>query len=501
MAISIRKYVDITSGIGAGVVVKLRELILRVFTSNPLLPTLSIKEFTSSADVGEYFGLASEEYLRSLFYFGWVSKSTTRPSKISFARYASADTLPQIFGFVAPQSVAAWTGISNGSFVLTIGATSNTMSGLDFTGATTLAGVAAIIQTAIRTKTGSMWTAATVTYDATRGSFNFNGGIAGPATIAATAPGTGTNILVNGLLGWTVSGIFSNGIAAQTPVEAVNDSAATSSNFGTYLFQPALTLEQVTDLSVWNDAQNVAYMFLAHIAGVDASTYFTALKNYSGVALTEETVSGQYPEMVPGLIAAATDYTRPNSSQNYMYQQFALTPSATDDDMSDTLDANRINYYGRTQTAGQQIDLYQRGVLMGLATAPLDMNVYVNEMWLKDAAASACMEMLLNLGRVSANKNGRAQVIQFLQPVITQALNNGVISVGKAFEQVQKAYITDITGSDTAWHQVQGIGYWLDCRIEPYATVDGRTEYKAVYLLIYAKDDAIRKVEGTHTLI
>ena len=501
MAISFTKYVDITSGVGAGAAVRLRDLIGRLFSTNALIPTKTVIEFDSADEVKSYFGVTSVEYLRALFYFGWISKLITKANKISFARWADAATAPQIFGYVRSQAVGTWTGISDGAFTLVLAGVSHSFSALDFTGATTLAGVATIIQTAIRTQTGAMWTAATVEYDATRGSFNFTGGITGAATIAVANPVTGTNILTNSFLGWTSSGIFSNGVAVETPVQCVSESAAGSNNFGSFLFMDALSLDEVTSLSQWNTTQNVLYQFMVPVLEADAPDYFAALAGYSGIAVTEVGTAGQYPEMVPMIILAATDYSRINAVQNYMFQQFALIPTVTDDAKSDQLDALRVNYYGRTQTAGQLIDFYQRGVLMGLPTAPLDMNTYANEQWLKDSAGSGIMTLLLALSEVNAGVQGRSEVLTTLQDTIDQALNNGVISVGKALSTVQKLYISTVTGDPQAWHQVQNIGYWVDCTIESYITPDSRTEYKAVYILVYAKDDAIRKVEGTHTLI
>ena len=61
--------------------------------------------------------------------------------------------------------------------------------------------------------------------------------------------------------------------------------------------------------------------------------------------------------------------------------------------------------------------------------------------------------------------------------------------------------IGQLTGDENAWQQVARIGYWLDCVLQSYVTTDSRTEWKAVYTLIYSKDDAIRKVEGSHVLI
>jgi hypothetical protein len=184
-----------------------------------------------------------------------------------------------------------------------------------------------------------------------------------------------------------------------------------------------------------------------------------------------------------------------------MYQIATLTPSVTTTADSDTLDNNRVNYYGRTQTAGQNIDFYQRGVMMGLATDPVDINTFANEMWFKDAIGAQIMSLLLSVGRVSANNAGRGQLLSVIQSVIESAGVNGTISTGKPFTTVQKVYITSLTGEENAWQQVQTIGYWIDILMQSYVTTTGLTEWKAVYSLIYSKDDAIRKVEGSHTLI
>ena len=42
---------------------------------------------------------------------------------------------------------------------------------------------------------------------------------------------------------------------------------------------------------------------------------------------------------------------------------------------------------------------------------------------------------------------------------------------------------------------------WVDVRIVSETGQGGTTEFKIVYTLIYSKDDVVRKVEGTHTLI
>jgi len=501
MAISLDRYVDITSGVGAASSVATRELIGRFFTANTLLPTNSYREFTSSEQVGEYFGFSSDEYNRAVFYFAWVSKNITAPQKISFARYNAADTAPQIFGAPGTQSIGLWTPITTGAFSLTIAAHTEAFTGLDFSGAANLAAVAAIIQTAVRASdAAAQWASAVVTFDATRSCFNFTGGAVGEAAISVTAGGGGNDIAQ--LLGWInpESTIISDGAEGKSVAETLTFSTDQSDNFGSFTFMPTLSEDDIVAAATWNNARNVEFMYSVRCTSSNAEDLSNALEDIGGVCLTLAPISTEFPEQVPMMILAATDYTALNSTQNYMFQIFNLTASVSTDANADLYDGYNVNYYGQTQSAGQVVEFYQRGVMMGLPVDPADQNTYANEIWLKDTAESAILTLLLALSKVSANSKGRSQILAVLQSVINQAILNGTISVGKPLTPTQKLYIAEQTGDAKAWYQVQNQGYWVDVRIVPY-TEDSVTKYKAVYTLIYSKDDIIRKVEGRDILI
>jgi len=501
MTISFKRYVDIVSGVGGGVAVRTRDLILRLFSTSPLVPADGVLEMTSADSVGAYFGTSSPEYARAVFYFGFISKLITNAKKISFSRYADAVAAARIYGSSAARLVSSFTPITTGALKLTIGTYTADVTGINFAAAASLSQVASILQTAIQAVVagGANWTGATVTYNAVAQRFELVGGTPGVAAVATAAPGTGTDI--RALLGWNGGAIFSPGVAAEQPLDAFIRSASATDNFGSFAFIPTLTADQIAAVALQNDTYNVKFIYLVPIQAADAATTYAALKGLSGVAVTLAPLATEFPELLPAAVLAATDYSRRNSVQNYMFQIAALTPSVSSDSVADTMDANRVNYYGRTQTAGQFLDFYQRGVMMGLATDPVDINVYANEAWLKDAMGAAIMGLLLSLARVSANATGRSQLLAIIQSVITQATFNGTISVGKPLTTTQKLYITNLTNDELAWQQVFRLGYWVDVVLQSYTTVDSRTEWKAVYTLIYSKDDAIRKVEGSHILI
>lgn len=499
MPININRYVDITSGVGAGTNVGNRQLIGRFFDDNALIPTGGFVTFDGADEVLAYFGAGTEEYTRAQFWFGWVSKQVTDAKAMTFARWNSAASAPQIFGAKGAQAVGSYTSITTGSFTLSLGGTSHTLTGMDFSAAVSLSDVAAVVQAKIRTQATAMWTSATVVWNSVRASFDFTGGSTGAAAITIAAGAGGNDVAAQ--LGWlSATAIVSAGGALQSISTLLGASAAGDNNFGSFAFLATLTQDQIVEAATWNDTQNNLFMYSVPCTSSNASALSTALLGLSGVTLTLAPLAAEYPEQVPMMILASTDYTARNSTQNYMFQAFDLTASVESDADANTYDALRVNYYGQTQTAGQILEFYQRGYMMGLASDAKDQNTYANETWLKDAAGAAIMTLLLSLSEVPANSRGRAQILTILQGVINQALFNGTISVGKILTDTQKLFIASVTDDPLAWKQVQNLGYWVDVRIVQ-EVVDEAIEYKAVYTLIYSKDDVIRKVEGSDILI
>ena len=511
MPIPISNYVAITSGIGGGAVVGQRNLGALIITGNTLCPTGTILTFTSAAAVGTYFGTSSEEYKRAVFYFGWVSKSISSPTQISFWFWNNdVATGSLIFGAPGPYTLATFTAISSGEIALTLGGVTHTLTGINLSGAGSLATVASDLQTAIQAYSagGSAWTGATVTYNpAGNGSFNLVSGSTGTDVVSVAVAAAND---LGGPLGWLSTGgaIYSNGTAAQLITANLNQLINLSNNFGSFCFTFGLApvLATITSAANWNNSltPNIQFMFSINVTAANASSWQAALYAIGGITATLSSpgsaATTEYPEMCPMMILAATQYTNANSTQNYMFQQFNLTPSVSDPTNQANYDNLLINYYGQTQTAGQLINFYQRGVMWGLAVNPSDQNIYANEIWFKDACGVALMNLLLAFNEVPANRTGLSQVLSTLQTVIQQALSNGSISVGKTLTTLQQLYITEQSGNATAWQQVQNAGYWVSAAVQAY-TVGSSTQYKIVYTIIYSKEDDVRLIQGTDILI
>lgn len=504
MPISQSKYVAITSGIGGASAASRKDLGLRLFTTNALFPLNTVLEFTSAADVANYAGASSQEAKIAAAYFGWVSKSVNSPRKISFVGVSLSAAAPVLRSTKSLDSLATFTAITNGSVVLSMGGTSYTVSGLTFASATSYADVASVIQTGVRGNTagGDLWTQATVTYNADTSSFILTGGATGDNVITyATSSGTGTDI--SGLVGWDEASapIVSNGTDAATLTDVLNTAVELSDNFASYAFIGLnLTAAQTTEVGTWNDNQNYLYIYCGDV-GTSYTTIIEAAAAHQGMAINYNPYyndTSYLPAyLMPATILAATDYTHVNGTVNYMYQQFPNQVVTVDTNaLANTLDPLHINYNGQTQKAGQKIEFYQDGYLAD----GTDIAVYANEIWLKDAMITEILNLEVALEIIPANVDGLAQVEAVLQGVIDEGLNNGVIMPGKTLTNTQKAYITQITGDNTAWQRVELNGYVLTVELSQ-EIINGATKYIAEYTLVYSKGDSIRKVEGRHILI
>ena len=107
----------------------------------------------------------------------------------------------------------------------------------------------------------------------------------------------------------------------------------------------------------------------------------------------------------------------------------------------------------------------------------------------------------LNLSKISWNEEGRGILLSVLSNCINLAKRNGVVSIGKPLNNTQKLYIKQVTNEDEAWREIQDNGYWLDVSLQYDTDTQGIVTHKAVYKLLYSKDDVIRKVEASHILL
>lgn len=501
MPISQNKYVSITSSQGGQTTAGRKDLILRLFTDNELFPMETVLEFTDSASVAAFAGADSKEAKIASAYFGWVSKQTNKAKKISFMRYSKDATKPYLRSACQLPSITELKTITDGSMTLSMGGVSYEAKNITFAEISSYADVAAKIQAAVQANEGggTLWTAATVTFAASNSAFILQGGEAGANVITYATPASeGTDIAT--LIGWTATkdAVVSNGTNAGNITDTLNKSVGISNNFASFAFTADIDDDELEPIGAFCDTQNNEYMFVFDVDSANYNDRITIAKKHSGMCANYLDMSADLPAyLMPATILAATDYDKVNGTVNYMYQQFENQAVAVDsDEVANKLDALNVNYNGQTQKSGTKLEFYQDGYLAD----GMDIGVYANEIWLKDAMATSVLNLLIALDKLPANTDGISLLEGCLHDVITDAKSNGTISAEKELTSEQKAYITQYTGDDSAWQTVYLNGFTLDVSLNQ-DTSSGKTKYIAEYSLLYSKGDSIRKIDGTHTLI
>lgn len=499
MSIPIRRYVNIISGVGGGVGVRQRELILRLLTASRFISPGTIVEATSAAAVGAVFGIGSPEHERAVQYFSFTNPAISAPRNISFASFRASAGPSEVIGGNDAKVLAAFTGNVPSPLTIKLGGIESTTAAIDLAAATSLANVASLVQAAV-VALGGDYVGATVQF-AADGANRFTLSLANSATPGVTISVNVSTLAILLELTESTGAINIQSNAAMSPVEAFQQSLDVNNNFGSFAYIPVVTLDQAEDVATLNASLNFHSQY--HWA-VSADDYAAWSERLISIADNGGTLAkaGEFPELAWPSALASIRYDRRNAVLGPMYRQFpGLTASVNTELDANKYDAARINYMGQTSTAGQNIVFFQRGNLMGIGTAATDMGVNGNEIWLKDLAQSRLMSLQLSMPIISADDEGRGYVETILQGVADAALFNGVISLGKPLTDVQKVYITNQTGQDDAWQKVQSLGYYIDTQIGSEVSVSGVTEYYISYQLIYAKKDQVRRIDGFHKLI
>ena len=383
--------------------------------------------------------------------------------------------------------------ITAGAFNVVLAGVTFNVIGLDFSAAATYADVATELQTGIQAEGGALAATTVVTIDASRTTFDFdtNGTADGEISFEVVTIGVLSSI------GWTENATFSAGVSAQTVTDTLSVSTSLNNNYGSFDFIPAIPLtdDQIVERAVFADGRNVEFMNLQRVLTTNRATIAGLVSGYASTGLVLAPLATEYPQLLPAAILASLNYDKPAASANFMYYTDSrLTPSVTTDTEADANDALEVNYYGQTQEAGVDVSFLQRGVLTGGATAPKAMGVHANEQWLKSYLKSQFLSMFLALQQVSADLVGQSTGMSYLDAGIALGLSNGSISVGKTLTTTQINYITQLTGDDKAYLDVQNRGYW-------YEVTTNATTNTMDYLLVYAKRDSVDKVDGRHSLI
>lgn len=185
-------------------------------TSTVIDPTERFRSYSDLSSLAADFGTTSEEYKAASLWF----QQKPQPTRVLVGRWcklAAAGGLRCAPLTTQQQTLSNWTAVTNGGFRYQVnGAALSAISGLNFSGATNMNGVASVIDAAL-SGVDCIWNAAL-------SRFEFTSQSSGPTSVVSfmQAPTVGSDIsaMLGGVAG--SSGAYSySGVAAETAEEAV----------------------------------------------------------------------------------------------------------------------------------------------------------------------------------------------------------------------------------------------------------------------------------------
>jgi hypothetical protein len=300
-------------------------------------PTIDVNEriqnFTSALAVAQQCGSNSVAAAIASVWFDMVPQ----PQSLNLGRWAQTASSGQLIGgplTAAQQTIATWQAITDGGFTITIDALATQhLTGLNFSGAANMNGIAAVIQAVL--------TEATIVWNSINGTFVVTSNTTGATSAVsfATAPAGGTTDISAMLVLTNTAGngaYQANGIAAESALTAVTlfDTQFGQQWYGLAIAGAADADHQAVGAFISSSTNKHFYWTPTQEGGVIVPTsttdiaYLLKAANVGQVAVQYNGTS-IYSAISLAALMQTVDYTGSNTVRAAMYgQEPGITPDA-----------------------------------------------------------------------------------------------------------------------------------------------------------------------------
>lgn len=472
-----------------------------ILTESWRVPIGTVVSFANATDVGNYFGLSSNEYSAAQVYFNGFDNSNKKPGAVLFAQYNAADVGAYLRGGNAAEALTLTQlqGITPSTIAIKVNGTTYTSSSINLSTATSFSNAASMIQAAFTTPPFG------VTFDSTQGAFVIETTAAGASETIAFPT---TSTVATGLLLTEATGaVISQGADATTPSAFMTGIAQLTQNWATFMtiFDPdnSGNAEKLA-FAEWTNLQNNRYAYVCWDTDVTPSEsapansslgHLIQAGNYSGTFLIGRDATGSvdftYAAFVCGT-AASIDFEETNGRITFAFRaQTGLVATCTNETAGNNLMSNGYNFYGAYATANDGFNFLYDGQVSG----PFDwMDSFVNQIWLNNALQLALLSLLVNVKSIPYNTDGYSLIRAACLDPINAGLNFGAIRAGVPLSSAQAAEVNNAAGlkiSDT----LQQVGWYL--LIQPATAQVRAARQSPPCKLWYMDGQSVQKIDLT----
>jgi len=403
---------------------------LLVLGSSDVIDTTErYRVYTSIDEVAADFGSLAPEYFAAALWF----EQSPQPVRLQIGRWAKTAVKGQLRCgplTTANQTIANWNAISAGSFAISIDGMANNITGLNFSAATNLNGVASIIQTALT----AVYPGATAVYDSVYNRFEIaspSTGTSSTVSFLTSAP-TGTDISDN-LAGRAQDGGYTAaGSAAETALACIT---VFDTNYGQGWY--AATFCGASDSDhvqvsgyIQNSSNKHLYGVSTQEAGVLSSSSTTDIAYVLSQLSYDRTVvqySSTTAYSVCSLLARilTTNYNANNSVITLMYKQEpGITPETLSSTQIEAVEAKNCNVFVAYNNNTAIIE-------NGVACSGTFLDIVTGTDWLALAIQNGVFNLLYtSSSKIPQTDAGNQILATAVANVCSQAVANGLLAPG-----------------------------------------------------------------------
>jgi hypothetical protein len=384
-----------------------------------------IHVYTSLAGVAVDFATNTEEYLAATAYFA----QKPAPQQLMIGnRFASAVAGHLRGSTLIDQVIADWQAVTSGGFSISINGTLHQITGLNFSADTTMAQVAATIQTALAAALASTTCTWTGTYLLITSPTT---GTSSTVSFAGT-PSSGTDIST--MMGGTLaSGANSvTGIAAETMTGTLQALQLFNAGWYGLALTTAASTQDVKDAAAFAETALVEFWTTSNdpncalASSTSDIAYFLKNLGYNKTNVFYDSANADSYLAVSAMARMAiVDYTQPNSITTLAFKSApGFAPSPITETQKLALDGKNCNYYA---SFGGFSMFYKGRSANG---RPIDEVIALD--WLDSTLQAALFSVLASSPtKIPQTDKGVQQLVHGAQAqAFEPAVNNGLLAPG-----------------------------------------------------------------------
>lgn len=397
--------------------------------------TTRLRLYSSLAAVANDFSNTAPEYLAAAIAFG-QNPQLANLYVGAWARTATPGTLIGAPLSATAQQLSNWTSVTSGGIDFLINGVPNNLIGLNFSGVTSMADVAAVMQVQL---SGS---GAAIVWNPIYNNFAVESGTTGVgSTISFASPGAGFDISAQTGLTSSSSGAYVvAGINAESPLAALTALASITNNWYGAMFA-ASVMPQDSDYVACAGFINGSSP--SHIFGVttqegaalnsslntDVASQLQAL----GYTRTFVAYSSSSPYACAAIfgLAFTTDFEGTNTLYTLKFKvEAGIIAETLTESQAAALSAKNCNVfvnYNLSSGTGASIAIVQQGTM----ASGTFFDVIHGTDWLQNAIQTAVFNLLYTAGtKIAQTDPGVTRIVNIITQVLQQSVANALVAPG-----------------------------------------------------------------------